>query len=127
MKQIPLFSILSFLGLISCNTEHVLLDNHMGVVLDKSTNTPISGVEIYTNSMAFDYFEPFITKEDGVFYTPGLICPENDKGYRWRRHMSYTLIFKSAGYTSDTIRLQGDNNQQLDTIDLGNIYLVPKT
>ena len=126
MMKIPWLSIFSFMCLISCETEHVLLDNHMGIVVDKSTNEPIAGVKIATDSMAFDYFEPFITGEDGVFYTPGLIRPDYDKGYRWRRQMSYVLIFSSSGYVSDTIRLSGDNNQQLDTIDLGMIYLNPK-
>lgn len=126
MKHFPLLGFLSFMCLTSCETEHILLDNHMGIVVDKSTNEPIAGVEIYTDSMAFDYFEPFITKEDGAFCTPGLIRPDYDKGYRWRRQMSYMLIFSSSGYVSDTIRLNGDNNQELDTIDLGMIYLIPK-
>lgn len=110
--------------LISCRTEHVLLDCHEGIVVDKFSNESISGVLVYTDSTAYDRFEPVVTKQDGYFYTPGLVIPYYDKGYIWRRRMSYTLIFHSEGYLSDTVYLSS-NNEVLDTIDLGKIYLTP--
>ena len=125
---IKLWSVLLFCLLlaISCDTEHILLDNHEGYVLDKVSNKPISDVEVYTDSTAYDYFTPYLTGADGYFYAPGVVLPYQDRGYIWRRKMSYTLLFRSPGYVSDTIRLSGDSNGIFDTTFLGNIYLMPE-
>ena len=126
MMKIMYLAFLCLMLTSSCDTEHILLDNHEGFVLDKVSNKAISGVEVYTDSTAYDYFQPYLTGDDGYFYASGVVLPHKDKGYLWRRKMSYTLIFRSPGYVSDTIRLSGDSNGVFDTTFLGNIYLMPE-
>lgn len=124
-----LICIFFLLIISSCNTKFVLIDSFQGSIYDKKTNTPIKDVFVKTDSLAINYFTPIKTNLNGFFVTSGMVTTNYDTYYTTIKNISYNLILQSNGYISDTINLKSYNkdNRVLDSINLGKIYLIPKS
>ncbi|MHC9087777.1 peptidase associated/transthyretin-like domain-containing protein [Tenacibaculum sp. IMCC1] len=124
MKSYIIYIII-FFTCISCGSEHILIGDIKGFVYDKTTNKPIEGVTLYTDSLSFNYFGKSKTDKNGFFYIKGMKTKDYDSYYIAIKNISYKLILESENYITDTIDLEKYDKNILDSINLKKIYLKP--
>ncbi|MFK7031836.1 carboxypeptidase regulatory-like domain-containing protein [Flavobacterium oreochromis] len=129
MKKYKILIATSVFLIISCKSrEYILIDSVKGCVVDKSNNSPVENVKIFTEKMAFNTFDTITTKKNGLFFIEGMKVYKY-KDLHHQLNISYNLFFKNKKYriTQIDIKQSKENfklkNNVLDTLDLGYIYL----
>jgi hypothetical protein len=119
------------LFITGCTKKHYVIYNAVKGKIYSYENKPLSNVKIYVNKFSSNAFDTIITKKDGYFFIDGLelkLSPNygNFKYNQIHKRVTYTYFIEKTGYKKRIIDIKNferSNNNKLDTIDLGIIYL----
>lgn len=114
--------------LFSClNKKYVIYNLVKGRVLSSIDKKPIKDAKVYVDKGSSNDFGIIHTDENGIFFIEGL-----ELSYKYlhnQRNLSFYYFIEKDGYKKTTINitdLKESENNELETIDLGEIYLEPK-
>jgi hypothetical protein len=120
--------LISAILLINCsNNKYVIYNAIKGIVLSSEDKKPIKDVRIYVTKGCSNDFGILNTDENGSFFIDGLKFPY--KYLHDQLNLSYDYHFEKSGYKEKIITIKNlkmTKKNELDTIDLGKIYLEHK-
>lgn len=123
---INFFFIIPFF-LLSCHDKNYVIYNAVqGKVVSAIDKKPIKNAKIYVRKGTSNDFGFVHTTENGTFFIEGLEL--NYKYLHNQRNLSYDYSIEKSGYKKKVINIKNlkeTKNNKLDTIDLGDIYLMP--
>jgi hypothetical protein len=125
---IKLIFIITFFFLFSCSSRNYVIYNAIeGKVVSSKDQKPIEGAKIYVNKGSSNDFGIINTTKNGTFFIEGLELPY--KYLHDQLNLSFDYFIEKPGFKKKVINIKNlkeTNNNKLDTIDLGEIYLEPE-
>lgn len=122
-----IFMIIIGMFLFSCsNKNHVIYNPIKGRVISSIYKKPIKDAKVYVAKGSSNDFGFISTDKNGTFFIEGLKLPH--KYLHNQRNLSFYYFIEKAGYKKKIINIKNlkkSENNEFETIDLGEIYLEP--